>query len=525
MAVDRTSRVAYNNSGGFLKLKQRGDRTLAAQKIALINFYNQKALAIRYIEGALTAAGFDVAVLHIGGYRAQRSSEPDEAGVLRFLETLGASPLWIGLSVTSSFFLGIAESVSDLIKKHTGAPIVWGGVYATLLAERCLAHCDYVIRGEGEYAAAHFSRRLASGSGVGDVPNLVYRKNGKIITNPMRPFDMDLGTLPIAELGLPNKYYLDDDTGRLHHMDPYVNSSSYETAASRGCPFACSFCSAVSIKRLYPNAAHYTRTRAPGDVIDELKSAKAKMKRLSFIRFWDEIFSTDPLWVDEFAARYKTEINLPFEAWTHPLKTDAELLAKLRAVGLRCVSMGIQSGSPEVRKKVFRRAESQEQILAAANMLTKSRIPYVTYDFILGHPLETPEQLKESYELCTRLPGRFLLQLHGLSFLPGTDIVEEAVKQGLYTREAMEEMIYLPMERQYSLWNEAKNANPEIEFWYNLIFMTQFPLFRAIARRLAKHSQSPKHRAKAARRYRLSKLFLSLRHIRQKGLNVVLERR
>ena len=501
------------------------DHGAANRKVALINFYNPKALGVRFVEKALSDAGFEVTVLHIGGYRGVRAGKPNEEKIREFLDLTEGELLWIGFSVVSSFFLKIAEEVSDLVRRHTRAPLVWGGVFATLLPERCLAHCDYVIRGEGEAASVDFSKRLAAGSDVRDMPNLVHRQEGETTINPVRPLETDLSSIGIAELGLPNKYFLDDNNGDLYHADPCVSSYSYETSASRGCPFACSFCSTANIRRLYANTPRYMRFRPAGDVIDEIKRAKERMNKVTLIRFWDEIFSTDPLWIDEFAARYKAEIGLPFEIWTHPLRTDGTVLRKLRGAGLRLIVMGIQSGSPEVRKKVFRRSESQEQIIAAAQTMADCRIPYVTYDIILGHPLETIDQLKESYDLCSRLPGRFSLQLHGLSFLPGTDIVEEVIKRGLYTREELEELMYMPMDRQYSFWNEAKNADPEMEFWYNLIFLTQFSFLRGVARRLAKKPAEGKSKKKAARYYRISRVFSRLRHVRQKGINVIRERR
>ena len=42
---------------------------------------------------------------------------------------------------------------------------------------------------------------------------------------------------------------------------------------------------------------------------------------------------------------------------------DAEILRKLKSVGLREVIMGIQSGSERVRREVFHRYETQEDIL------------------------------------------------------------------------------------------------------------------------------------------------------------------
>jgi radical SAM superfamily enzyme YgiQ (UPF0313 family) len=499
----------------------------ASRKIVLVNFFNPKALAIRFLEGALTDAGYDISVLNIGNYlphsvRESRSGKPGEAGVLQFLELLGEEPLWFGFSVFSNFHLSTVAEVSDLIRAHTKAPIVWGGIQASLAPERCLAHCDYVIRGEGETAAVDFSKRLSAGADLRDMPNLVYREGEETVVNPLRPFETDLTVKP-ARLDLPNKYYLDD--AGLRQTDPCVDSHSYETSASRGCPYACTYCCATNIKRLYKNTAHYVRLRSVVDVIDELKDVKARMKKLSIIRFWDEVFSTDPEWVNEFAARYKAEIGLPFLIWTHPLKTDGAILRTLRGAGLRLVSTGFQNGSTEVRRNIYRRPETQEQILAAAKTLTECGVKWVNYDLLLGHPFETVEQLKESYELCVKLPGRFSLQVHGMVMLPGADIVEEAVKKGVYTREEMDEMLYSPTERQYTLFYEVRHANPEVDFWYKLIFMTQVPLMRGTIQRLAKDPEKNKSGRMVDFYYRFSKAIVSFRHIRQEGLNVILERR
>ena len=492
------------------------------RKVALINFFNPKSLGIRFIEQALSEAGYDVVMLHIGGFRGAYSVKPGEAEIREFMELLG-EPLWIGFSVISYFYQEIAAEVTELIRQITKAPLVWGGVYTTLLPDRCLDFCDYVIRGEGEASAVEFSERLAAGADVSDMQNLAYRANGETVVNPVRPFETNLDLLGVAELGLSNKYFIND--GKLYQADPGLDSYSYETSASRGCPYACTYCSSSNLKRMYGNASHYTRYRSARHVIDELKSAKAKMKNLSLIRFWDEVFSSDPAWIDEFSALYKSEIGIPFEMWTHPLKINGAMISKLVGAGMRFVGMGIQSGSPEVRKKVFRRAESQEQIMQAAKTLADCRVPQVVYDFIIGHPLETAEQMKESYALCSELPGKFTLQLHGLAFLPGTDIVEETIKRGVFTREEMDAIMYKPMERLYLAWNVAEVTDPEKLFWYRVTYLTQFPTLRGAARRLSQKPGEEKSRKKAARYYSLSRYFSKLRLVRNKGINVILERR
>ena len=494
---------------------------MSNRRVLLVNFYSPKSLGFRYLEKALTSGGFEVTVLYFKGFHSIRPQKPTPAETAHLTALIDQTdPLFIGFSVMSSLYLEVVEEISRLVRAHCEKPLLWGGVYATIFPERCLGHCDYVIRGEGEAAIAEFAALLFGGGDTRGVLNLAYiDEDGTAVINPVRPLATELDTLGMAEIGLSNKYFIDSDG--ISNADPLLSSYSYETSCSRGCPFVCAYCSTVSLKRIYRDNRHFLRFRSVDAVIDELKEAKKRMQRLSLIHFWDEIFPGDPAWIDTFAARYKAEVRLPFEIWAHPLKTDAHIIKKLRKAGLFQAVMGIQSGSPEVRKKAFHRVETQEQVLAAAQALADARVPRVVYDFILRHPFESTQQLKETYDLCDILPGRFTLQLHDLNFLPGTDIAEEALRQGIYTAEQLDAIMYAPMEHQYATWWEADCDDEEKNFWYHLIFLTQFPSLKRKARRLAKAPDSKTARLKAAKYYLSGKRRARLRRYRQKCMAVV----
>ena len=51
-----------------------------------------------------------------------------------------------------------------------------------------------------------------------------------------------------------------------------------EVIASRGCPFTCSYCCCVNLRRLLPKGIHGVRTRSVKSVIDELVEAKKDYK-------------------------------------------------------------------------------------------------------------------------------------------------------------------------------------------------------------------------------------------------------
>ena len=175
---------------------------------------------------------------------------------------------------------------------------------------------------------------------------------------------------------------------------------------------------------------------------------------------------------------YDARIHLPFTIWSHPKMVDLEMLKKLKAVGLTEVIMGIQSGSERVRRDVFHRYETQDEILNAIKAIRQAGVFWGSFDLMLQHPFETIGDLKESYYLVKRFPSPYELQLHGLNFLPGTDIVDMAIGQGLATPEEMERIMYAPMEEQFgAYWKQE--ASPESQAWYRMIYCWQFRRFRA----------------------------------------------
>ena len=64
-------------------------------------------------------------------------------------------------------------------------------------------------------------------------------------------------------------------------------------------------------------------------------------------------------------------------------------MAKYLFAGLVEVIMGIQSGSESLRRNVFHRYETQEDILNAARTIRDSGVYWATYDFMLQHPFES----------------------------------------------------------------------------------------------------------------------------------------
>jgi radical SAM superfamily enzyme YgiQ (UPF0313 family) len=74
--------------------------------------------------------------------------------------------------------------------KARGATVVLGGAHPTALAEVILrnrAEVDFVVRGDGEFALM----RLLAGDSLCEIPNLAYREQGQVVTNPVELVPLD----------------------------------------------------------------------------------------------------------------------------------------------------------------------------------------------------------------------------------------------------------------------------------------------------------------------------------------------
>lgn len=440
--------------------------------VVLIAFYNVKALGVRYLQTALEKGGYRVKLIFFKGFNSQDPEVATAREVELCVErVVREAPVYVGLSVMSSMYL---ESVELLCAglRETGIPMVFGGAFASMFPDRMLAlGGSYVVRADGEIPMVKLANALAAGESGRDFPSVCYRgEDGNVVMNPIGDLLENIDEYGLPTINSREACYIEHDT--VTEGDPQLSSMSYEVIASRGCPFTCSYCSVINLHRMFPKDVKYVRTRSVESVMAELIEAKKQMKKLVFVHFYDEIFPNSPGWIDNFIVQYKKYIHLPFTIWSHPKMVRLDELKKLVSVGLDEVIMGIQSGSPYIRKEIFHRYETQEDILRATKIIHDSGVYWASYDFMLQHPFEKIEHLKETYYLVREMTMPMELQLHGLNFLPGTDIVDMAIDAGLISREEMEKIMFAPMKEQFAAYWKREDAR-ESRLWYRLIFCLQ----------------------------------------------------
>ena len=500
--------------GSVRALRKKGVVKVVNKTVVLVDYYCHGSVGMWYLINALASKGFDAKLVVFKPYKGlyvDATTEKEYSLLFDFIKS--EKPVLVGISMLSSFYLQIVKKVTDGVKKM-GIPTVCGGMFATIAPEKGLEFTDFVIRGEGGEAITELAAALYENEDFTGIENLVYTDaEGSSKYNDLRPYMEDMDVYGVPKLNTGIEYLLDND--KLVRTDYFAKTYVYSVNASRGCYFSCSYCASPKYKKIMKDCGTQVRIRKPEKVIEELYGVKQANKRLKYLLFNDEVFPMDKEWISTFAKLYKEKINLPFRILTHPMRSDFEIINILRDAGLFYVSMGLQSGSPYIRSKIYNRHESQESIIRASEVYTECKIPAAVYDLILFHPFETIDTIRETFDLCTQLKGNFFLNINGLKFLPETEIVNMAIDAGYITAEEVSQSIDKPISEQIDFKNPdaySKQNSAEFNLWYKLIFLTQFKILRSFAKRMAKNPN--KHKTCLSVTYNFGKIAAKLKRWR-----------
>ncbi|MHB0995592.1 MAG: B12-binding domain-containing radical SAM protein, partial [Elusimicrobiales bacterium] len=143
-------------------------------------------------------------------------------------KALDADTVAVGVTAMTGKMITRAMDALQEARRHSRAPIVWGGLHASLLPEQTAVHelADFVIEGEGEEALAELVRRLAARKDTGGIPGVWRKVNGKIEHTP-RAGLLEMDALP------PIPYHLVDMERYIQLYDGGKRTLFYQS--SRGC--------------------------------------------------------------------------------------------------------------------------------------------------------------------------------------------------------------------------------------------------------------------------------------------------
>lgn len=436
----------------------------------LIALYDTDSLPVRTLHAVLKRAGVAVRTLFFKSMNINNTMSPPTEKEIRLLVEFvrRINPGFVGISLRSTHFK-LACRITAEIKKAAGETfVVWGGVHPTICPDKCLEFADAVCVGEGEEAVAGLARVIANHESPTEIGNLWIRNGEKTIKCEMRPLISDLDTLPFPDFTNTDMFFLSGDG--IKPMPGPGERTSYMIMTSRGCPFGCTYCCNNILRDIYKGKGGFLRRRSPENVIVELKEARKTFPNLSFITFEDDVFTFNREWLGKFGSMYRREINLPFFCYCHPEYADAETIRLLKEAGLAKTTMGIQSGAEKVRRELYKRNETNEEIIRAARILREYNIE-TAYDLILDNPLETEEDRAETFRLLIEIPRPYELHTHTLTHFPRTKLTELLIEKGVITKADIEDEKQMSYER----WTPALDLSRDRAnlFWDCIYYMAK----------------------------------------------------
>jgi len=389
------------------------------QRIILIeppylDLYGKSKIAVKpYFPLGL---GYIAAVLKKTGNEVRLLVSPNESDfinlVISSIEDFG--PDIIGLtSMTSNY--SNAVNIAREIKKRLKIPIMIGGTHVSSYRDKILKEqkeFDYIICGEGEDTAAELVESLSNN--IKDLPHikgLIWRSNGKVVTNIMRPLETDLDRIPFPARGL-----VDIDQFSTHSHIPGGRSSTIIT--SRGCPFLCIFCSAHLID------GHSVRVHSVDYVLDEIEVLINKYN-VKYIFIQDDTFTFKKKRAEEICCEIiKRGLKIRFGCFSRAEVMDESFAKLLKKAGCTNVTFGVESGSETVLKKIkkgttIERAKTAIQACNKVNLQT-------TASFVMGFPFDTVETMQQTINFALEL-NPTLAAFNPLVPFPGSDIFNEDI--------------------------------------------------------------------------------------------------
>jgi len=389
-------------------------------------------LGLAYVMAALREAGHDCVLLDaIGEAPAQRTAFPGAVRLGLTDDQIYAriDPGARAIAITNMFSFNwplLRELIRGIRGRFPEKLIVCGGEHFSGLPEYSMqqAPIDFIVLGEGEGVALDLFEHLERGGGFdpGGIGSLCWRRGHEIVRNPRAARATDIDKIPWPAWDL-----FDMEAYEANHLtNGLALGRTVPVLATRGCPYACSYCS---------NPQMWGRrwvVRDPISVADEIEFYHRQYGATNF-PFQDLTMIVKRDWILRFCRSLLgrgLEITWQLPSGTRCEVIDDEVAGLLRRSGCRWLCYAPESGSERTRELIRKRMKS-ESLERAVDASVRARL-HLEIFCVIGFPHDTAADLRATAALARNMARRGVEDLAVNFFfpIPDTELFDYLVEKG-----------------------------------------------------------------------------------------------
>jgi len=306
------------------------------------------------------------------------------------------------------------KPVVSQCRRLSAAPIVLGGAGYSIFPQDVLNYlkADMGIQGEGEQAFNSLLNRLERKEDLSGIPGLYLPTSG---LQKMPEHNQHLDHHPFPR---PNTHL---------QLPPTMADAEIwlPIQTRRGCPMNCSYCSTPAIE------GRVTRKYSARYVVEFIRQyVESGFDRFFFV---DNTFNLPLSYAKTLCDQIiASELPIAWRCILYPWKIDDALAEKMARAGCKEVSLGFESGSAQILKRLKKRFQPDD-IRRISEMLRKQGIHRLGF-LLLGGPGETKATVEKSLYFADSLETEAMKITSGIRIYPQTDLFRTAVDEGVIER-------------------------------------------------------------------------------------------